>query len=117
MAIATTMALAIAPRPKSRENGWELNRPLVVYLDGERPPGSFIRTERTPGLDRSVAMAIAIFMALAIAPRPKSRENGLGIEPAPGRLSGRREPPPGSFIRAERTPPDRPWSYTDGPLM
>ena len=45
MVITSAIAIAIAPRPKSRENGWELNWPLVVYPDGENPPG----------LDRSVA--------------------------------------------------------------
>ena len=47
-AIAMAMAINMAPRPKSQENGWELNQPLVVYLDGKRPPGSFIWAETAP---------------------------------------------------------------------
>ena len=72
--------------------------PLVVYLDGESPLGRLSGRGEPPGLDRSVAMAIAIFMALAITPRPKSRENGWELnQPLVVYLDGER--PPGSFIR------------------
>ena len=68
------------------------------------PLGSFIRTERTPGLDRSVAMAIAVTTALAIAHRHKSRENSWELNQAPGRLSGRIEAPRVLYLDGKR-----PW--------
>ena len=45
------------------------------------------------GLVRSVATAIAMAMPVAMAPRPKSQENGSELNWPPARLSGRKEPP------------------------